>query len=126
MKIHQSRNISLIEVLTALTILGILMTVILSGFSHNIKSTKLVEGIQQANFVLTKIIKEFEYKSDLTAGVYHGEEEINNKKFSWFANIRQEQFENLFEAEIKVEYTIRGQKRELKEILLLPIQLKSK
>lgn len=126
MKRVSSNFISLIEVLTALTILGVLMIIILSGFSYNIRSTQLVEGVQQANFVLLKKIKEFEYKENLIVGVYHGEEELDDKKFQWFANIRQERFDSLLEVDIKVEYIIRGEKRELKEFVLLPIRSKGK
>lgn len=104
---------TLLEVLVALTVSGVLFTVILSGFGANLNNTSIAEGYTTASFLVKEIMTDLENEKKMRIGKREGDFGEDYPGFRWEAYIKEDSVYPFYAATLKVIFYRRGVEREM-------------
>lgn len=108
------------ELLVAMTIIGTLSVVLVSGFGVSLRSNALAEDYTKASFLLRDLMTGLETESELKAGKQEGTFGDDFPAFTWSTEIVKDAAKPFFRVDGKVLFTRRGVTRELTARTVLP------
>ena len=119
-KIRNQKGVTLLEVLVAVTIAGVVFVVLLSGFGTNIRTTGTAEDYTTASFLVKDLMTKIELQKELKAGKEQGDFGKDFPNFKWSTEIEKDTTLPYYRVTAKVLFTRGGNERDLsvKTVLL--------
>ena len=106
-------GVTLLEVLVAVTIAGVVFVVLMSGFGTGLKTTGIAEDYTTAAFLAKDLLAELELKKEIKAGKESGDfgEEFPN--FRWSTEVEKDTTLPFYRASAQVFFTRGTTEREM-------------
>lgn len=107
------KGVTLLEVLVAVTIAGVVFVVLLSGFGVNIRTTGTAEDYTTASFLLKDLMTKLELQKEIKAGKEEGDFGTDFPSYRWITEVEKDSTFPYYRVTAKVLFTRSGNERDL-------------
>lgn len=98
------RGFTLLEVMIALSIISISLTILLHSQNMSITRSSYAIDLSRAALVSRKVISEIDMDSRVSEGEWEGKEEVENMIFSWSKTIEQSGIKGIGKVTVKISW----------------------
>lgn len=107
LKRNDESGVTLLEVLVAVTIAGVVFVVLMSGFGTGLKTTGIAEDYTTAAFLAKDVLGELELKNEIKIGKENGDFGEDFPNYRWSTEVEKDAARPFFHASVRV-FFIRG------------------
>lgn len=107
------KGLTLLEVLVAVTIAGVVFVVLLSGFGVNLKSTAIAEDYTTASFLLKELMTDAELRKEIVTGKAEGDFGDRFPNFTWDSVTEKDSRLPFYRVTCRVNFVRSGTQREV-------------
>lgn len=113
LKRNNESGVTLLEVLVAVTIAGVVFVVLMSGFGTGLKTTGIAEDYTTAAFLAKDLLAELELKKEIKAGKENGDFGEDFPNFRWSTEVEKNTALPFYSASVRVFFTRGNTEREM-------------
>lgn len=113
LKRNNERGVTLLEVLVAVTIAGVVFVVLMSGFGTGLKTTGIAEDYTTAAFLAKDLLAELDLKKEIKAGKENGDFGEDFPNFRWSTEVEKNPALPFYPASVRVFFTRGNTEREM-------------
>lgn len=112
-RFNNQKGVTLLEVLVAVTIAGVVFVVLLSGFGVNIRTTGTAEDYTTASFLVRDLMTKLELQKEIKAGKEQGDFGKDFPDYRWSTEIEKDPSLPYYRVTARVFFKRSGTEREL-------------
>lgn len=113
LKRNDESGVTLLEVLVAVTIAGVVFVVLMSGFGTGLKTTGIAEDYTTAAFLAKDVLADLELKKEIKAGKENGDFGEDFPNFRWSTEVEKSTTLPFYSASVRVFFTRGNTEREM-------------